>query len=188
MQLGFYFDQNRCTGCDACTVACKDLHAENLFEEPADWRWVVELESGAYPHPSVHYIALSCLHCAQPSCIEACPAGAIEKRAQDGIVVVHREQCLGRDVCGAPCREACPYDAVRFGPEPDARMQKCDFCLGRWEDGQLPVCVTACPMRALDAGDIEELRRKYGDDKEMPGFEHSEANRPSLVVKARKSI
>ena len=24
MQIGFYFDQTRCTGCSACRVACKD--------------------------------------------------------------------------------------------------------------------------------------------------------------------
>jgi anaerobic dimethyl sulfoxide reductase subunit B (iron-sulfur subunit) len=65
-------------------------------------------------------------------------------------------------------------------------MQKCNFCLERWQAGELPVCVTGCPMRALDAGDIEALRQKYGDAKEMPGFKFSDANRPSLVVKARK--
>jgi len=186
MQLGFYFDQKRCTGCDACTVACKDWYADDLEAEPADWRWVLEVETGAYPHPAVHYVALSCLHCGRPSCVEACPAGAIEKRQQDGIVIVHREECLGRDVCGAPCQDACPYDAARFGPEPDARMQKCDFCQQRWQEGELPICVTGCPMRALDAGDIEALRRKYGDEKAMPGFKFSEANLPSLVIKARR--
>jgi hypothetical protein len=41
-------------------------------------------------------------------------------------------------------------------------------------------------MRALDAGDIEALRRKYGNEKAMPGFKFSEANLPSLVIKARR--
>ena len=186
MQLGFYFDQTRCTGCDACTIACKDWHEHDLGGDPADWRRVLELETGAYPKPSVRYVTLSCLHCAQPSCVDACPAGAVEKRPEDGIVIVSSEACLGRDVCGAPCHEACPYDAARFGPEPTSKMQKCDLCLERWQEGNLPICVTACPMRALDAGDIDELRRKYGDGRDMPGFVHSAANRPSLVVKAGK--
>ncbi|NMM22538.1 MAG: 4Fe-4S binding protein, partial [Phycicoccus sp.] len=25
-KLGFYFDQTLCTGCKACSVACKDKH------------------------------------------------------------------------------------------------------------------------------------------------------------------
>ena len=186
MQLGFYFDQTRCTGCDACTVACKDWHECDLETVPADWRRVLELETGAYPNPSVRYVTLSCLHCADPSCVAACPAGAIEKRSEDGIVIVRRDACLGRDACGAPCQAACPYDAVRFGPEPASTMQKCDLCLERWREGNPPVCVAGCPMRALDAGDIDELRRKYGDGKEMTGFVYSEENRPSLVVKARR--
>lgn len=186
MPWGFYFDQTRCTGCTACTLACKDWHECDLGETPADWRWVVRWESGTYPDPSVRYVAMSCLHCAEPSCAAACPAGAIEKRPEDGIVVVRRENCLGRDVCGAPCREACPYGAARFGPEEDARMQKCDLCLARREEGKAPVCVAACPMRALDAGAMDDLVLRYGEGKTMPGFTYVEKNCPALVVKAGK--
>lgn len=109
MQLGFFFDQTRCTGCDTCTIACKDWHEYPLGAEPAAWRWVEAIESGKYPRPSVKYLALSCLHCAHPACVDACPAGAIRKRDEDGIVVVDREACLGKDQCGAMCRDACPY-------------------------------------------------------------------------------
>ena len=185
MQKGFYFDQTRCTGCDACTIACKDWHEDGLGAEPANWRWVVELEDGSYPNPSVSFLSLSCLHCAQPSCIDACPTGAIRKRPEDGIVVVDREECLGKDQCGALCQSACPYGAPRFGPEANAKVQMCDLCLDRSAEGKLPVCVAACPMRALDAGDLEELRQKYGDGRQAPGFQYSETTLPSIVVKAK---
>ncbi len=184
MQLGFYFDQTRCTGCDTCLIACKDWHEYDLGEEPADWRWVEELEEGTYPNPSVTYMALSCLHCIQPSCIDVCPASAISKRAEDGIVVVDRDQCLGKDECGE-CESVCPYHAPRFGSGENAKMQKCDFCLERRQQGQLPVCVTGCPMRALDAGDLEELGDRYGKGRKASGFEYSQDTLPAIVIKAR---
>ena len=185
MQLGFYFDQTRCTGCDTCTIACKDWNEYDLGAEPANWRWVEEREEGVYPNPFVSYMALSCLHCAQPSCVDACPVSAISKRPEGGIVMVNRNECLGKDQCGE-CRAACPYDAPRFGSEEDAKMQKCDFCIDRWEEAKLPVSVAGCPMRALDAGDIEELRRKYGSGKEAPGFKYATIEMPSIVIKAKE--
>ena len=186
MQLGFYFDQTRCTGCDTCTIACKDWNEYPLGAEPANWRWVVEIESGTFPDLSVNYLALSCLHCAQAPCVEACPADAIHKRPEDGIVTVAREACLGRDACGAMCEAVCPYGAPRFGPEPNARMQKCDLCLDRWGEGKLPICVAGCPMRALDAGDIEELKAKYGNTIQAVGFTYDTTTRPSIVTRSRK--
>ena len=33
----------------------------------------------------------------------------------------------------------------------------------RGRRASMPVCVEACPLRALDFGDIDELREKYGD-------------------------
>ena len=38
----------------------------------------------------------------------ACPVEAIHKREEDGIVVVDREKCVGRDMCGYPCTHGCP--------------------------------------------------------------------------------
>lgn len=187
MQLGFYFDQTRCTGCDTCTVACKDWNEYPLGSEPANWRWVVEIQSGKFPNLAGSYLALSCLHCAHAPCVDACPASAIRKRPKDGIVTVDRDTCLGRDECGATCESVCPYGAPRFGPESNAKMQKCDFCLERWTEGELPVCVMGCPMRALDAGDMEDLRSRYGSNTVAEGFTYSETTRPSLVIRTRQS-
>ena len=82
-----------------------------------------------------------------------------------------------------PCKEACPYSAPQFGPEPNAKIQKCDFCLERWAEGKKPICVDACPMRALDAGPLDELKTKYGDIKEVEGFTYSTKATPAIVFK-----
>jgi len=181
MQIGFYFDQSRCTGCCTCAVACKDWH--DVPAGPARLARILENESGRYPNPSLSYLFSACWHCAKPACIEACPAGAIAKREEDGIVVVDRDACLGKE-CGA-CLGACPYGAPQFGAEDDAKMQKCDFCLERWADKKKPVCVEACPMRALDASLLGELAGRYGNAREAEGFICSEQVSPSVVFRIK---
>ena len=115
------------------------------------------------------------------------PAGAIIKRPENGIVVVDREICLGKDECGQ-CLEACPYDAPQFSVEGNAKMQKCDFCLSRLDEGKEPICVAACPMRAFGFGNIEELVKKYGNLRKVRGFAYSPRAEPSIVFKPRERI
>ncbi len=182
MQVGFYFDQNRCTGCYTCAVACKDWH--DVPAGPASWLRVSIIERGKYPQPFRAFLPTPCYHCAEPACVPACPVDAITKREEDGILVVDRGTCLGKDACQL-CLEACPYDAPQFGAEDNAKMQKCDMCLERWEEGKKPVCVMACPMEATDAGPLEELRGKYGALTEAEGFAYSVENVPSVVFRPK---
>ncbi|MBI4285110.1 MAG: 4Fe-4S dicluster domain-containing protein [Chloroflexi bacterium] len=184
MQLGFYFDQTRCTGCYTCVVACKDWH--DVPAGPASWRRVETIERGKYPNPFVAFLATSCYHCADPACVTACPTGAITKRQEDGIVLVAPELCLGKDSCGL-CLEACPYRAPQFGAEANAKVQMCDLCLDRWAEGKPPICVAGCPMRALDAGPIEELKAKYGQVQSAEGFTYAPNIRPSVVFKPKSA-
>lgn len=123
MQLGFYFDQTRCTGCFACSIACKDWH--DIPAGPARWMRILYQEEGNYPDVFVSHMATPCYHCAQPVCSFVCPNDAITKRDEDGIVTVDREKCRGEKPCGiineqsavsgflygegsAPCQTSCP--------------------------------------------------------------------------------
>ncbi len=123
MQLGFYFDQTRCTGCFACAISCKDWH--DTPAGPANWMRVLYREEGRFPQLFVSHVASPCYHCAEPVCSFVCPNEAITKRDEDGIVVVDREKCREEHACGiiseaamgpdflygeaeAPCQIACP--------------------------------------------------------------------------------
>jgi len=123
MQKGFYFDQARCTGCYACSVACKDWH--NTPAGPANWMQIHYREAGNFPNLFVSHLAAPCYHCAEPVCSFVCPNNAVTKRKEDGIVVVNRDKCRGDEPCGiidesqmgedyhygastAPCQVACP--------------------------------------------------------------------------------
>ena len=138
MQIGFYFDQSRCTGCYACLIACKDWH-DNMETEPQNWIRLAAIEKGKFPDLSLSYLFMTCLHCADPPCVPACPVGAITKRREDGIVVVDRKACLGKLGCDGVCQMACPYDVPQLGAEPDSKMQKCDLCLERWTEKKKPM-------------------------------------------------
>ncbi len=184
MQIGFLFDQSRCSGCGVCVLACWQWHSNDV-NGIGGWRRVWTTEKGDYPNIAVTSMTMSCLHCAEPPCVSACPAGAILKRAQDGIVVVDRDQCLGRDQCDGACLKACPYGIPQFGSEPDAKMEKCDLCLEKVTQGHKPICVAACPMRALDAGPMDLL--KEGTEREAEGFCYLPHVQPSTVFRPKKS-
>ena len=161
MQLKFYLDQTRCTGCETCVIACKDWN--DIPAGPANWRRVKVIEKGKYPDLFVAFLSTSCYHCAQPSCVSACPAGAISKRAEDGIVVIDQDSCLGHDNCDM-CLQACPYGIPQFGAESNAKMQKCDFCADRWSQGKKPICVDSCPVDAIRLDEQGKPFLAYPDD------------------------
>ncbi len=99
--------------------------------------------------------------------------------------VAEAERCL--NCAGHLCKDACAYSSPQFTADDDARMQKCDLCYDRWGDnGRKPICVEACPPRALDAGTMEELTAKYGSAKDAVGFVYSPVQQPSIVSKAKK--
>ncbi len=183
MQLGFFFNQSRCSGCFTCVIACKQWHS--VGHEVMNWRRVEATESGIFPDLRISFLSLSCLHCQTPSCTSVCPVSAIFKREEDGVVLVDSERCLGLPHCGV-CKDACPYGIPQFNPNHDFKMEKCNFCLDRMGQGKQPVCVDACPMHALDAAPLTELSRSYGDGKVADGFHFSYEATPSIVLKRKR--
>jgi NADH-quinone oxidoreductase subunit F len=98
--------------------------------------------------------------------------------------VAEAERCM--NCAGHLCKDACAYSAPQFAIEGKAKMQKCDLCYERWDQGQMPICVEACPPRALDAGPMEELTAKYGKANDAVGLVYSNVIEPSIVSKAKK--
>ncbi|MFX1277885.1 MAG: 4Fe-4S dicluster domain-containing protein [Promethearchaeota archaeon] len=184
-QVGFYFDQTRCTGCYTCSVACKDWY--NIDAGPENWMRVIAIEKGKFPDLTLSYLALACNHCGDPPCIKACPVNAIIKRTDDGIVVVDQDRCLGKAECGSKCLKVCPWDAPQFSSDENSKMRKCNLCIERLEQGKQTICVDACPMYALDVDSIENLQKKYGHVHTAEGYKYHEKFRPSLIFKPKLS-
>jgi len=159
-QYGFYVDLNACIGCKACQMACKD-RADN--EVGANFRRVIEYGGGDWlregntivPDIFTYSVPTACNHCSNPPCLPVCPTAAISKD-ENGIVVIDVEQCIGCHYC----EWACPWGAPVFY-EALAVVNKCDFCKDIVDAGGNPACVEACPMRAMEWGDIEELKAAH---------------------------
>jgi Fe-S-cluster-containing dehydrogenase component/formate-dependent nitrite reductase membrane component NrfD len=146
MRYGFVIDQDRCIGCHACTVACKEEHQVpvGVFRT-----WVKHIEKGEFPHTSRHFGVMRCNHCDDSPCTEICPTSALYTRA-DGIVDFDNRRCIG---CKA-CMQACPYDALYIDPNHNTAA-KCNFCAHRVERSLEPACVIVCPTQAILAGDLD---------------------------------
>jgi anaerobic dimethyl sulfoxide reductase subunit B len=148
-QRAFRFDQRYCIACKACQMACKDRHD---LPVGVNWRRVTTVERGRYPNPKAFHISMACNHCSRPACADACPTGALAKRSADGIVTLDEAVCIA---CGA-CVEACPYGAVQR-VAPTEKVSKCDFCADLLAAGEEPACVSACVMRVLTVGWLDEM-------------------------------
>jgi len=107
-----------------------------------------------------------CNHCLNPSCVAACPAGAIYKRGEDGVVLASHEQCRSWRMC----MSSCPYKKVYFNWLL-GKAEKCHLCYPQLETGQTPACFQACVGRArylglllYDADRIEEAAKASRGD------------------------
>jgi len=141
MRPSFVFDQNKCTGCQACQLACV---IENELQFDASWREINTFNERHYPGAPLFHISLACNHCAEPACMNACPALAYSKDSETGAVIIDETKCIGCRYC----TWACPYDAPKFDSAKGV-ISKCTFCNDRIKRGSQPACVELCPTGAL---------------------------------------
>ncbi len=176
-QWAMVIDQNKCTGCGYCVMACR---AHNDISPDITWNPV--LEAGEMGNKNV-YLPRPCMHCSKAPCVEVCPVKASYYRP-DGIVMMDYDRCIGCRYCEV----ACPYQARSFNweaftgtnpavpewgePEVDRRPrgvpEKCSFCYQRIDRGislglepgvdadATPACVVVCPVGARLFGDLSD--------------------------------
>ena len=120
---------------------------------PPSWgmNWDEDQGAGEYPNAYFFYLPRLCNHCTRPSCVDACPNGALYKRPEDGLVLRDEDRCRGAQ----ECIRACPYKKIYFNA---ARQvgQHCIGCFPRIEKGVAPACVRQCAGRAAFVGFIDD--------------------------------
>lgn len=162
-------DLAKCNNERKCITSCQEAH--NL-SQGQEWIKVYLLRDSE--HTAYYWFPKPCFHCDNPICVSVCPVGATFKRS-DGIVLIDNKQCIGCKFC----MTGCPYSTRTFNWESPISQEdidpneheyspetsfpgeigtvgKCDFCPDLLRNGELPHCVTACPMGTIYFGDVNE--------------------------------
>jgi carbon-monoxide dehydrogenase iron sulfur subunit len=159
-----FINPERCIGCKQCESACAVAHSQSLslfwsvFENPLP-KPRIHAEPGAFLNTA---FPNKCRHCNPAPCQGACPTGAID-RAPDmpDIVLIEAGKCIA---CGM-CAVVCPFDVISYYASADAPQRmvvalKCDNCIARQRAGQIPACVEACKVGALQFGEINAMAKQ----------------------------
>jgi len=181
---GMLINLNKCIGCYACMLACKQEH---FLPPDIFWCRVLIGEVGRYPAVLKLIYPVLCNHCEEAACVDVCPTGASIRR-EDGTVTIDYDKCVGCRYCIM----ACPYQQRSFFsndrkehfpdqgltelevigrqlyPFQEGTVVKCNFCVERIDAGlerglkpgtdreATPACVIACPAKARYFGDLDD--------------------------------
>lgn len=173
--LGLLYDATLCVGCKACVAACKASNNNPPEFSTVDKLWDTPLDTSGYTfniikmyrHGTMEtkdaetngyaFMKTSCMHCADPSCVSACPVSAMTKNPVNGIVEYNPDKCIGCRYCVA----ACPFGIPKYQYDsPTGKIGKCELCRHRHQDGGYSACAEVCPTGATLYGKTSDLLKE----------------------------
>ena len=145
-------DLDRCTGCEACVIACQaennlPIVGETEIAKGREIKWmrIERYWEGEYPNAKLKFIPMLCQQCDAAPCETVCPVSATYHN-QDGLNAQVYNRCIGTRACAV----YCPYEVRYFNyydhhwdapldqqlnPDVTVRekgvMEKCTFCIQR---------------------------------------------------------
>ena len=149
MSHALLLDTTRCTGCGACSAACKEQNGLPLEIDPTTTAYTY---TAVENHNGVN-VRRMCMHCLTPTCVSVCPVGAMRKSA-DGPVLYDSTKCIGCRYCV----QACPFDVPKYQWDRAVPVVgKCVMCAPRLAKGQPTACASVCPTGATKFGERAAL-------------------------------
>ncbi len=161
------FHSERCDGCGDCVKACS--LAKSGTDDPAHSRIQAPKDS----YESTYGLAL-CRQCGDPRCVMNCPAGALSKDEDTGVVQWDETRCVGCQLCTL----ACAYAGITYNPATN-QVMKCDMCGGD------PLCVKSCKTQALELKVGADIFNAWGDYEDLfvPGLSSCLGCNSELVIR-----
>lgn len=195
-------DLDKCTGCQACVVAC---HAENNVPVASEeeviggrgmhWIRIERYWEGEYPDVKARFIPVFCQQCGNAPCEPVCPVYASHHSEEENINLQIYNRCVGTRYCGNNCPYrvrifnffAPRFDAPleqQFNPDVTVRgpgvMEKCTFCIQRIRRGREAAKIEG---REVEDGDIQPAcAQACPADALVFGDKYDENSRVSKMV------
>lgn len=150
-------DIDKCWGCKACQVACKQEHEIPAGSNNVDVIKIEQKDEQGNLH--CDFIPVLCFQCDSPDCMDVCPTGAIF-RNDEGLVSLDRDLCIA---CEA-CVEACLYGCIHITTINDEQKAiKCDLCKERRKRNFLPSCEQHCMGKVYETCDKNRMQELIKD-------------------------
>ncbi len=148
------FHPEKCNGCNDCMSACAYIQTETTDQIQSRINIVPDRDNNTYG-------IAQCRHCGDPRCVQDCPAKALAKDEETGVVNWDEEKCVNCQLCTL----ACSWAGITFNPV-TKQVMKCDFCAGD------PSCVKSCKTGALELITVADIYNQYGEleDLFVPGI------------------
>jgi formate dehydrogenase iron-sulfur subunit len=171
---GILYDSTKCAGCQACETSCALV---NGLPAPTDIPKAGVTRKTDESHRTVinafttskgeAFLKKQCMHCNEPACTAACLTGAMYK-TKEGAVIWRGDKCMGCRYCMV----SCPFDFPKFEyHSANPKIEKCNMCYNRLQEGKIPACVENCPAEALVFGKrrdlIKEARKRINSNPEQ---------------------
>ncbi|MDO8525310.1 MAG: 4Fe-4S binding protein [Candidatus Omnitrophota bacterium] len=125
-----------CSGCNDCAAIC------SYIRHPGNNGLISLLEFA--------HFAIFCRRCEDSPCVASCPAQALEFQPQNSL-----KRYMMRCTSCKTCSGACPFGVIYPETIPFI-TSRCDYCLGRIEGDQSPVCLEMCAHGGIRFGEFEE--------------------------------